>query len=80
VRPGRPFSSARALTADPARRAERALAAAQASLEAGAFDAALGVLATAEAGPLDNLQRARVDLLRGRIASASNFGSAASAC
>ena len=39
-----------ALTADPARRAERALAAAQASLEAGAFDAALGVLATAEAG------------------------------
>ncbi len=68
-----------ALTADPARRAERALAAAQASLEAGAFDAALGVLATAEAGPLDNLQRARVDLLRGRIASASNFGSAASA-
>src|SRR5256884_65942 len=70
-----------ALTVDPARRAERALAAAQASLEAGAFDAALGVLATAEAGPLDNLQRARVDLLRGRItsASASSFGSAAAA-
>jgi DNA-binding CsgD family transcriptional regulator len=63
-----------ALTVDPARRAERALAAAQASLEAGAFDAALGVLDTAEAGPLDKLQRARVDLLRGRIASASNFG------
>src|SRR6266436_5404329 len=63
-----------ALTVDPARRAERALAAAQASLEAGAFDAALGVLATAEAGPLDKLQRARVDLLRGRIASASSFG------
>jgi len=68
-----------ALTADPARRAERALAAAQASLEAGAFDAALGMLDTAEARPLDKLQRARVDLLRGRIASASNFGSAASA-
>jgi DNA-binding CsgD family transcriptional regulator len=63
-----------ALTIDPARRAERALAAAQASLEAGAFDAALGVLETAEAGPLDKLQRARVDLLRGRIASASSFG------
>ena len=63
-----------ALTVDPARRAERALAAAQASLEAGAFDAALGVLDTAEAGPLDELQRARVDLLRGRIASASSFG------
>jgi DNA-binding CsgD family transcriptional regulator len=63
-----------ALTVDPARRAERALAAAQASLEAGAFDAALGVLDSAEAGPMDMLQRARVDLLRGRIASASNFG------
>src|SRR3954447_477044 len=63
-----------ALTVDPARRAERALAAAQASLEAGAFDAALAVLDTADAGPLDKLQRARVDLLRGRIASASSFG------
>ena len=66
-----------ALTVDPARRAERALAAAQASLEAGAFDAALEVLVAAEAGPLDELQRARVELLRGRIASASSFGSAA---
>jgi DNA-binding CsgD family transcriptional regulator len=66
-----------ALTVDPARRAERALAAAEASLEAGAFDAALGVLATAEAGPLDELQRARVDLLHGRIASASSFGTGA---
>jgi DNA-binding CsgD family transcriptional regulator len=63
-----------ALTVDPARRAERALAAAQASLEAGAFDAALEVLARAEAGPLDKFQRARVDLLCGRIASASSFG------
>jgi hypothetical protein len=62
------------LTVDPARRAERALAAAQASLEAGAFDAALDLLATVEAGPLDELQRARLDLLRGRIASASSFG------
>ena len=61
-----------ALTRDPARRAERALAAAQASLQAGAFDAALGLLATAEAGPLDELQRARVDLLRGQIAFASS--------
>jgi DNA-binding CsgD family transcriptional regulator len=66
-----------ALTIDPARRAERALAAAQASLEAGAFDAALGVLAMAEAGPLDELQRARLDLVRGRIAAASSTGSAA---
>jgi DNA-binding CsgD family transcriptional regulator len=63
-----------ALTVDPVVRAERAFAAAQASLGAGAFDAALEMLATAEAGPLDELQRARVDLLRGRIASASSFG------
>jgi DNA-binding CsgD family transcriptional regulator len=63
-----------ALTIDPALRAERSLAAAQASLEAGAFDAALGVLDAAEAGPLDAFQRARLDLLRGRIASASSFG------
>src|SRR5438477_4360070 len=63
-----------ALIVDPARRAERALAAAQASLEAGGFAAALEVLATAEAGPLNELQRARVDLVHGRIASASSFG------
>ncbi len=60
-----------ALTRDPARRVDRVLAAAQASLHAGAFDAALELLATAEAGMLDELQRARVDLLRGQIASAT---------
>ncbi len=63
------------LTADPARRAERALAAAQASLQAGAFGNALELLATAEAGLLDELQSARVDLLRGQIAFASGLGS-----
>jgi DNA-binding CsgD family transcriptional regulator len=63
-----------ALTREPARRAERALAAAQASLIAGAFDAALGLLSTAEAGALDELQRARVDLLRGQISFASMHG------
>ena len=57
-----------ALTKDPARRADRALSAAQASFQAGAFDAALGLVATAEAGPLDDFQRARVDLLRAHIA------------
>ena len=60
-----------ALTQDPARRADRALAAAQASLQAGAFDAALGLVAAAEAAPLDDFQCARVDLLRGRVAFAS---------
>ena len=44
-----------ALTVDPAQRAGRALAAAQASLGAGAFDVARGLLAAAEAGPLDEL-------------------------
>jgi ATP/maltotriose-dependent transcriptional regulator MalT len=56
---------------DPARRAERALAAAQASFQAGAFDAALALLATAEAGGLDEVQRAPLDLLRGQVAFAS---------
>ena len=64
-----------ALTPEPGRRAERALAAAQAKAQAGAFDAALGLLATAQAGPLDELQRARVDLLRAEIAFAVNRGS-----
>ena len=64
-----------ALTLDPARRAERALAAAQAKYQAGAFDAALALLATAEAGPPDQLRRARADLLRGQIAFSSSRGS-----
>ena len=64
-----------ALTADPARHAERALAAAQASLQAGAFGKALELLATAEAGPLDEFASARVDLLRGQIVFASGLGS-----
>jgi DNA-binding CsgD family transcriptional regulator len=63
------------LTVDPARRAQRALAAAQAKLQAGALDAALGLLAMAQAGSLDELASARVDLLRGQIAFASGFSS-----
>jgi len=62
------------LTSDPARYAERALAAAQAKLQAGAFGEALELLVAAEAGPLDAFQRARVDLLRGQIAFASGLG------
>jgi DNA-binding CsgD family transcriptional regulator/tetratricopeptide (TPR) repeat protein len=63
------------LTRDPARRAGRALAAAQAKQQAGAFDSALRLLAMAEGGSLTALQRAQVDLLRGRIAFAVNRGS-----
>jgi DNA-binding CsgD family transcriptional regulator len=67
-----------ALTLDPACRAERALAAAQANYQAGAFNATLRLLATAEAGPPDQLRRARADLLRGQIAFASSRGRDAS--
>jgi DNA-binding CsgD family transcriptional regulator len=63
-----------ALTLDPARRAERCLAAAQAHLQAGAFGAAVELLATVDAGSLDELGRARADLLRGQIAFASSAG------
>jgi DNA-binding CsgD family transcriptional regulator len=66
-----------ALTVDPARRAERALAAAQASLQAGSFDAALGLVAAAEGGALDELQRARADLARGQVALALGGSDAA---
>ena len=63
-----------ALTPGPARRADRALAAARATSQAGAFDAALGLLAAAEAGPLNELQRAEAALLHGQIAFASFRG------
>jgi DNA-binding CsgD family transcriptional regulator len=62
-----------ALTPDRDRRVERALAAAQASLQAGAFDAALEMLASVESAPLEALQRARVDLLRGQGAFAQGL-------
>ncbi len=67
------------LTAEPARRSERVLAAVQGSLQAGAFDAAAELLSTAMAGPLDELQQARAALLRGQLAFASGGGSDAPA-
>jgi DNA-binding CsgD family transcriptional regulator len=66
-----------ALTSDPARRTDRALAAARAHLYAGAFDAALRLLPIAEAGSPDQLQQAHAKLLRAQIAFASTRGSAA---
>jgi DNA-binding CsgD family transcriptional regulator/tetratricopeptide (TPR) repeat protein len=63
------------LTPDPARRAERALTAAQAKHQAGALDPTLRLVAIAEAGPLNELQRAQVELLHGQIAFALNRGS-----
>jgi DNA-binding CsgD family transcriptional regulator len=68
-----------ALTGDSARRADRALAAAEASLQAGVFEIARRLLATAEAGPVDELQRARLDLLRAEAAYSERRGSEAPA-
>jgi tetratricopeptide (TPR) repeat protein len=63
------------LTPERPRRASRALAAAQAKHQAGAFDAALRLVAIAESGPLNELQRAQVELLRGQIAFSLGRGS-----
>ena len=57
-----------ALTLDPARRAQRLLAAASAHLEAGSLETAAGLLASADASPLDDMSRAQLDLLRARHA------------
>src|SRR3954470_15652708 len=62
------------LTVDPAHRARRTLAAAQAKHQAGAPEAARGLVASAQEGPLDPLQRAQVDLMRAQIAFTSNRG------
>ena len=59
------------LTPDPGRRAQRLLAAARAKRDAGALDAALGLLVAVEAGPLDALRTAEVEHLRGQIALTS---------
>jgi DNA-binding CsgD family transcriptional regulator len=66
------------LTGDQARHAERALAAAQANMQAGAFGKALDLLTEAEvggSGPLAESASARVELLRGQIAFASGLRS-----
>jgi DNA-binding CsgD family transcriptional regulator len=68
---------AAALTPDPARRLERSLAAAQASVEAGGFADARELLAVAQAGALEDMHRARIDLLRAQLAFASSRGNEA---
>jgi DNA-binding CsgD family transcriptional regulator len=62
------------LTPDPERLVNRALDAAFANVQAGAFDAGRNLLDVAEAGQLDELQRARIDLLRAQLAFASSRG------
>ena len=65
---------ATALTVEPRRHTGRALAAAQTNYEAGALDDALALLDIADAGAHLELERARVDLLRGQIAFAARRG------
>ncbi|MFJ5303192.1 LuxR C-terminal-related transcriptional regulator [Streptomyces sp. NPDC088350] len=62
------------LTPDPVRRGTRAAAAARASFEAGAPDAALELLAATELGPLNEVQQARLVLLRAQISFARRRG------
>jgi tetratricopeptide (TPR) repeat protein len=56
------------LTLDREPRSGRTIAAAEAKYTAGTFDVAQRLAAAAEACPLDDLQRARLDLLHARIA------------
>ncbi|HWX09419.1 MAG TPA: ATP-binding protein, partial [Gaiellaceae bacterium] len=62
------------LTPEPARRAERALAAAQSKHLAGAPEAALRLLSLAQAGHLGELDDARAQLLRAQIAFVTTRG------
>jgi DNA-binding CsgD family transcriptional regulator/tetratricopeptide (TPR) repeat protein len=63
------------LTLDPSRRADRALLAASAKVQAGAFDAALELLNMAELTSLSDFQCARTDLLRAQLAYVTGRGS-----
>jgi DNA-binding CsgD family transcriptional regulator len=65
------------LTLDPIRRTDRALEAASAKIEAGAFDAARNLLSTAEAGRLSDFQQARIDMMAAELAFLTNRGSEA---
>ena len=62
------------LSVDDRTGARRALAAATAHHQAGAFEASLGLLAQASSGPLEPLERAQVDLLRAQIMFSTTFG------
>ncbi|MFC0682654.1 AAA family ATPase [Lysobacter korlensis] len=62
------------LSSDPGVRAQRALAAAHAKLQAGATGGAHAVLAVAEAGPLSELDSARAQLLGAQIEFAATRG------
>jgi DNA-binding CsgD family transcriptional regulator len=63
-----------ALTLDAPSRSARALAAAEARNQAGGYERALELVWLAEAGPLDEIQRAQADRLRGLIIFARSDG------
>jgi DNA-binding CsgD family transcriptional regulator len=65
------------LTPAPAARTGRALAAASASVQAGAFEGARTLLTIARDGPADELQRAQIDLISAQMAFASSRGNEA---
>jgi DNA-binding CsgD family transcriptional regulator len=58
-----------ALSLDPEQQARRTISAASAHLEAGAFETTSALLAAVEAGTVDELHRAQVEILRGEVAS-----------
>jgi DNA-binding CsgD family transcriptional regulator len=62
------------LTLDRAQRSERALAAAAAHVQAGAFDAARDMLSIAEPQLLNDFQQARIDMVRAELAFVENRG------
>jgi DNA-binding CsgD family transcriptional regulator len=65
------------LTPDPTRRVRRARDAAFANVQAGAFDIARTLLTIARGGPVDELQRAQIDLVGAQLAFASSRGNEA---
>jgi DNA-binding CsgD family transcriptional regulator len=62
------------LTPAPATRVQRALDAASAGVQAAAFDSAGALLSIAREGPLDEMERARIDLVSAQLAFASSRG------
>jgi DNA-binding CsgD family transcriptional regulator len=70
---------AAALTPDPVRRAGRALTAAQTTFRSGALEETLRLLSAIEVGALDELESARVGLVRAQVAFVSTHGSEAPA-
>lgn len=70
---------AAALTLDPVRRSDRAMAAASAEIKAGALGAAKDLLSSTASGPLTDRQQAHVDLLGAELAFITNRGGEAPA-